>query len=113
LAEGRECTVEVNELGRNFLVTAAPLTDGQGKVTGSVHLARDITEIKKAERTLERQAELLDLANDAIFVWDLQERIIFWNRGSEEIYGWNSAEAPALWKKLRPSCCAPAAGKAS
>jgi diguanylate cyclase (GGDEF)-like protein/PAS domain S-box-containing protein len=56
-------------------------------------------EIRVAERTdsLERQtvvlteqAALLDLAPDAIIVRDMANRILFWSRGAETIYGWPS-----------------------
>ncbi|MFZ0213698.1 MAG: PAS domain S-box protein [Candidatus Acidiferrales bacterium] len=42
---------------------------------------------------LRQQAELLDLAHDAIFVRDLQGSIIYWNRGAQTLYGWTSEEA--------------------
>jgi diguanylate cyclase (GGDEF)-like protein/PAS domain S-box-containing protein len=43
--------------------------------------------------TLAEQAALLDLAHDAILVWDLQTGSIqFWNRGAEQLYGWSEAE---------------------
>jgi PAS domain S-box-containing protein len=38
------------------------------------------------------QAELLDLANDAAFVSDLQNRISYWSRGAERLYGWSQKE---------------------
>ncbi|HZU21631.1 MAG TPA: PAS domain S-box protein [Terriglobales bacterium] len=38
-------------------------------------------------------ANLLDLANDAILVIDLQGVIEFWNRGAERLYGYSSSEA--------------------
>jgi PAS domain S-box-containing protein len=38
-------------------------------------------------------ASLLDLANDAILVIDLNGNIQFWNQGSERLYGWRAAEA--------------------
>ena len=44
--------------------------------------------------TLSEQAQLLDLANDAILVWDLHSGAIrFWNRGAQELHGWQEAEA--------------------
>jgi PAS domain S-box-containing protein len=39
------------------------------------------------------QARLLDLSNDAIIVRDVNNRIIYWNHGATEIYGWTRDEA--------------------
>ena len=57
--------------------------------------AHDELERRVEERTREvrRQADLLDLAHDAIIVRQLDGRIIFWNRGAEEIYGFTRDEA--------------------
>jgi PAS domain S-box-containing protein len=47
---------------------------------------------KTAER-LRTQSELLDLAHDAILVRDLDDRILYWNKSAERIFGWTAHEA--------------------
>ena len=70
----------------------ASLLDGNGEIIGNMGMLADITARKRAEEKLRRQAELLDLAHDAIIVRDLDNRIVFWNSGAEETYGWGKAE---------------------
>jgi PAS domain S-box-containing protein len=47
----------------------------------------------RTEQRLIEQAALLDIAHDAILVKDLEDRIIYWNKGAERSYGWTSLEA--------------------
>jgi diguanylate cyclase (GGDEF)-like protein/PAS domain S-box-containing protein len=44
--------------------------------------------LERQTSVLAQQAALLDLAHDAIVVRDMQDRIVFWNRGAEKMYGW-------------------------
>ncbi|MBE2286310.1 MAG: PAS domain S-box protein [Prosthecobacter sp.] len=50
-------------------------------------------EHRQIEETLRQQASLLDKANDAILVRDLDHTITYWNKGAEDLYGWTAAEA--------------------
>ena len=54
---------------------------------------QDISERKRAEEKIREQANLLDIAQDAIIVRDLDDHIIYWNNSAERIYGWNQVEA--------------------
>ncbi|NEQ23944.1 MAG: PAS domain S-box protein, partial [Microcoleus sp. SIO2G3] len=50
-------------------------------------------ERKRAEQKIGEQAALLDVATDAILVRDLDNQILFWNKGAERLYGWKALEA--------------------
>jgi PAS domain S-box-containing protein len=76
-----------------FLTSKVPLRDSSGCLTGLAGINHDITERKRAEEKIREQAALLDDATDAIWVLDLDERISYWNKGAERIYGWSAAEA--------------------
>jgi PAS domain S-box-containing protein len=52
-----------------------------------------LAERTKQAAVLTEQAALLDLAQDAIVVRDMDDRILFWSRGAEVLYGWLSREA--------------------
>ncbi|HEY3058407.1 MAG TPA: EAL domain-containing protein [Chloroflexota bacterium] len=56
-------------------------------------LAASLGKLERQADLLAEQAELLELAHDAILVWDLRSgEIRFWNRGAEELYGWQREE---------------------
>lgn len=59
-----ESIKEINGVCRHFIVTAKPLLDGRGKVTGSVESFQDITQRKQAEVALaESNRKLEALSN--------------------------------------------------
>jgi PAS domain S-box-containing protein len=63
----------------------------------------------KTEEALRRQARLIDLSHDAIISMDRGRRILAWNQGAEEIYGWREHEAvgKVLHELLHTECAAP------
>jgi len=71
----------------DLLVTTTPLFDEQGKMTGSVHVAHDITERKKAEKKLRDSAERLNRSQEIAHLgsWelDLVHNNLSW---SDEVY---------------------------
>jgi PAS domain S-box-containing protein len=77
---------------RWFMVRAVPLRDGQGKVLKWYGISTDVDDRKRAEQTLREQTRLLDLTHDAIFVWDMNRVIRYWNRGAEQLYGWTAEQ---------------------
>jgi diguanylate cyclase (GGDEF)-like protein/PAS domain S-box-containing protein len=69
-----------------------PFTVAETGETAVLGVCMDITERKRADENIREQAELLDNAQDAIYVEDLQRRLRYWNKGAERLYGWTSEE---------------------
>jgi len=63
IEDGRQHIVEVHEdrLGGDFEVSTTPMYDGRGKVIGSVHVAHDITERRRAENTIRHSLSRFEL----------------------------------------------------
>ena len=56
-------------------------------------LRQEIADRQQVEQKLVERVSLLDLAHDAITMRDLQDRIVYWNKGAERLYGWTAEEA--------------------
>lgn len=87
--DGREFPVEIS---------LSPLKTPKGMLVTSA--IRDVSERKRVEEELARktailkdQAELLELARDAIFVRNMDNSIVYWNHGAERAYGWLKDQA--------------------
>ena len=78
---------------RTWLESWIPLKDSFGAITGISLVILEITRRKQMDAQLREQAALLDISSDAIFVRDLNHRILYWNRGAEMMYGWTAEEA--------------------
>lgn len=74
-------------------LTISPIKSPKGEIIGASKIAHDITQQKQTERRFAELARLLDLTNDSIIVRDHEDRIVYWNRGAEEIYGFSAKEA--------------------
>jgi PAS domain S-box-containing protein len=82
---------------------AAPDAFDTGEVKMLTKLADDLAYGILALRTrlahqrtaehVQEQARMLDQASDAIIVRDLDDRIQYWNKSAERIYGWTADEA--------------------
>ena len=72
--------------------TIVPFLNAEGKPYQYIAIRSDITERKRAEQQIHEQAELLDQAQDAILVRDLDQNILYWNKGAEKVYGWTAEE---------------------
>ncbi len=88
-------TIRRHQTGRKVFVSLSlsPIRDVNGVIVGIAKIARDISERRLATEMLKNQALLLDQAHEAIVIRDEQDRIIYWNRGAERLYGWTSEDA--------------------
>ena len=87
-------------------LTTTLLRDEAGKPVAIATTERDITERKRAETVLQekleelrRMATVVSDSNDAVIMHDFDGKILAWNRGAKETYGYTEAEA--LGKNVR------------
>ncbi|HUE82468.1 MAG TPA: PAS domain S-box protein [Pyrinomonadaceae bacterium] len=76
--------------------TIVPFLNAEGKPYQYIAIRYDITERKQFEDRISQQAALLDQAQDAILVRDLDLKILFWNKGAQRIYGWTAEEVVGI-----------------
>jgi two-component system, chemotaxis family, CheB/CheR fusion protein len=86
--------------GRWYDVRMRPYRTVDDKIDGVVLTFVDISErhqvedaLRQSERRLGQEQHLVQLSRDPIFVWDFDDGIVDWNRGSEELYGYARNEA--------------------
>ncbi len=67
--------------------------DEAGRVIRTAGATVDISARKKVEASFSRQANLIDLSFEPIFVWHPENGIVEWNRGAMQLYGYSREEA--------------------
>ncbi len=100
LKDHKQHITEIHEikLGGDFLVSVTPILDNHGGFKGGVHVARDITDIRKKEleliklnRIILESEEKLKLALDngsiGVWVWNILTNEIEWDDRMEQIFG--------------------------
>jgi PAS domain S-box-containing protein len=87
MRDGKEHIAEVHEdkLGGDFLVTTTPLRDAGGALIGSVHVARDITERKRAEGRLRQMASFPELNPNPVIEMDMSGALTFKNAATGRV----------------------------
>ncbi|HLP91825.1 MAG TPA: response regulator [Nostocaceae cyanobacterium] len=88
-----EVSITTHQGIRYYDLTVEPLRNELQEIVGITGASVDITEYKQAEAKIHEQAALLDITTDAIYVRDLNNQILFWNKGAENLYGWSVQEA--------------------
>jgi PAS domain S-box-containing protein len=75
------------------LANTSPVYGEDNTIGGALGMFSDVTERRRAEEALRRQAALLALAHDAIIVRSPDGHIMSWNEGAAALYGWTAVEA--------------------
>ncbi|MBV7456229.1 EAL domain-containing protein [Acidovorax sp. sif1233] len=90
------CNADGEVVGIVFVLFRQPIAETDF-ITSTLQIfaARASSEIDRqlADARIRHQASLLDKAQDAILVRDLEHRIIFWNKSAERLYGWSQLQA--------------------
>jgi len=77
-----------------YQLKAMPYRTRENVIDGVVLTLMNIQkQVRQTEEEIRRFVSLLKDSNDAITVQDFEGRILAWNKGAEEMYGWTEAEA--------------------
>ena len=89
---GEESAVESLRQGATDYILKDRMLRLPASVRRAVQEAQVRTERRRDEQKIREQAVLLDRAHDAICLTDMEQRVRYWNKGAEHIFGWSAQE---------------------
>jgi two-component system cell cycle sensor histidine kinase/response regulator CckA len=96
--------IKKNGIPIDVSLTISPILDGENRVVGASHVARDISERRRLEVANAQLAAIVESSEDAIVSTDLTGTIRSWNAEAERIFGYSPTEAIGRpMKFLQPS----------
>ncbi len=95
---------------RWFLSRAMPVRNAEGGIEFWCGTNTDVTEARRQSQRLRKLARIIELSHEAILVREIGGRIVMWNRGCEELFGYTKAQAcsKSPFELLKPRNILPA-----
>ncbi len=105
-------SMELELNGKILDITTDPILDDQGKLNGTVHIIRDITERKQLELSLDEQRvfneTIINTTPDILYIYDIEERRnVFVNEGIQTNLGYSGEEIKQMGNQLIPTLMHP------
>jgi two-component system cell cycle sensor histidine kinase/response regulator CckA len=91
-SQSEEVAVECIKEGADDYILKSSLKRLPSALLSSLNRKKAEKGQREAEDRMREQAALLNKAQDAIFVIDLEGNVTFWNPSAERVYGWSAAE---------------------
>ncbi len=87
---------DIGKKGEWIFVTAAPILDDEGHITGVIETLQNVTERKRAEEALRKSERrfrtLLDFVPFPLVVFNMAGRVSYLNPAFKEVFGWSLPE---------------------